>query len=87
MGDPASVCNSAVAGALLSFLRTTALELRKTKVTANTIMYHDASDQLGTASQASAAALVQFLLDVDAGAVNGQEIYAASAADVGRLHP
>jgi hypothetical protein len=80
MGDPGDVVNSAIAGAMLSLFRTVALELRRTSITANTLMY-SADETAGLAT------LINSLLDPDAHSINGQEIYACGGADVGRLHP
>ncbi|HFJ0421403.1 hypothetical protein [Pseudomonas aeruginosa] len=91
MGDPAQFVNSTLAGAMLSLFRTVALELRKKPITANTLMYSTASEAASSsavlADPAAIAALIEALLASSTGCVNGQEIYAQGAADVGRLHP
>jgi NAD(P)-dependent dehydrogenase (short-subunit alcohol dehydrogenase family) len=90
MGDPAAPADSAVAGAMLSLFRTVSLELRKTAITANTIVYAAADDPASLpceASAASVAAMIGTLCGADAQAINGQEIYSLGGADSGRLHP
>lgn len=92
MGDPAQLLDSTLAGAMLSLFRTLALELRKTPITANTLMYAAAPSELSPekmmlADTQSLAALISMFLGKETRGVNGQEIYAQGAADVGRLHP
>lgn len=92
MGDPARLLDSTLAGAMLSLFRTLALELRKTPITANTLMYAQTPsptnpEKMILADIQSLAALISMLLGKDTHGVNGQEIYAQGAADVGRLHP
>lgn len=92
MGDPAQLLDSTLAGAMLSLFRTLALELRKTPITANTLMYaavpsQSAPDKMMLADTQSIAALISMFLGKETHGVNGQEIYAQGAADVGRLHP
>lgn len=85
MGDPGDPVNSAVAGGMLSLFRTVAMELRRLPVTANTIVAPPWPADADAA--AGAAAMLRALCAPDMQQVNGQEIYAAAAADVGRLHP
>ena len=92
MGDAAQLLDSTLAGAMLSLFRTLALELRKTPITANTLMYaatpsESAPEKMMLADTQSLAALISMLLGKETQGVNGQEIYAQGAADVGRLHP
>ncbi|TEO04740.1 hypothetical protein IPC129_31325 [Pseudomonas aeruginosa] len=91
MGDPVQLVNSTLAGTMLSLFRTVALELRKTPITANTLMYSTASELNSSSTvltdTAAIASLIDVLLASSTGCVNGQEIYAQGAADVGRLHP
>ncbi|VTZ65465.1 hypothetical protein [Sinorhizobium medicae] len=86
MGDPNDIVGSSLAGAMLSLFRTTALELKGTSSSANTLMYHrSTSGRIGEPQ--ALAAMIDTLLDAGSAAVNGQEIFAAGAADVGRLRP
>jgi len=91
MGDPTSLIHSAIAGGMLSLFRTVALELRKTSMTANTIMYAPSKDPVSAKEEMIDAhgitVLINALLSVDSHGINGQEIYSLGGADVGRLHP
>ncbi|MFG1316214.1 hypothetical protein [Xanthobacter autotrophicus] len=82
MGDPSNPAGSALAGAMLSLSRTVALECRKGRNTINTIMF-DPMER-----NADAVALqIGALAHPASRSVSGQEIFAAGASDVGRLHP
>ena len=85
MGDPGQPALSAFAGGMLSLLRTCALEFRKANVSANSLMYELRDGQLvgGAALVAAIAALVE----QDAAVITGQEVFAWSGADAGRLRP
>lgn len=85
MGDPGDPANSAAAGGMLSLFRTVSMELKRLPVTANTIVVPALED--GGQAVEGGAAMIRALCASDAQQVNGQEIYAAGAADVGRLHP
>ncbi|MBM7326104.1 hypothetical protein JS562_23805 [Agrobacterium sp. S2] len=86
MGDPDDIPGSAVAGAMLSLFRTTALELRGTGLSANTLMYRGGSNGLieGTAGLAT---IIDSLVRESSTSINGQEIFVADSMDVGRLRP
>jgi hypothetical protein len=82
MGDPSNPAGSALAGAMLSLCRTVALESRKGRNTINTIMF----DSMEGNADAVALQIVA-LAHPASRSVNGQEIFATGASDVGRLHP
>jgi len=87
MGEPASPNASAVAGAMLSLSRTVALETRKGRSTVNTIMYGPALAAHSLGCFEAVAVQVVALLRPASRGINGQEIFATGAVDVGRLHP
>ena len=85
MGDPSDSAGSALAGGMLSLVRTLALEFRKLGMTANAVLFERAEDTLG--HDADLAALVELLVAQPGTAISGQTIYACNASDAGRLHP
>jgi hypothetical protein len=86
MGDPDHVLTSALCGAMISLFRTASLEFRGTGMTANTLMY-STGDHGEPADPEIIAALINTLLFTGSHSLNGQEIFATGATDVGRLHP
>lgn len=85
MGDPSDGGASALAGGMLSLVRTLALELKKFGMTANAVLFERAGGAMGHTVEV--AALVETLAAQRGGAISGQAIYACSASDAGRLHP
>ncbi|WP_371881407.1 hypothetical protein [Caballeronia sp. S22] len=81
MGDPADCHGSALAGGMLSFWRTLALEVVKFRMTANIVLYGERTDW------GDLAAMIHTLMSQNQGTITGQEIYADAGRDGGRLHP
>lgn len=85
MGDPADHGMSALAGGMLSLVRTLALEFRKLGMSANALLFEQTGVSL--AHSGEIAALAQALVSQPGHAVSGQSIFAWAGADAGRLHP
>ena len=85
MGDPQDPTGSALAGAMLSLFRTLALELKKVGTTTNTLLVGRAGEQLHGA--ADIAGLIRSLIVQTHATITGQEIFACSGLDTGRLRP
>jgi hypothetical protein len=85
MGDPQQPRASALAGGLLSMFRTFALEFRKGGTSANALMYELANGEV--AGGDALAATVGALVGQSAAHITGQEVFAWSGQDSGRLRP
>ncbi|TCN43579.1 prepilin-type processing-associated H-X9-DG protein [Rhodococcus sp. SMB37] len=81
LGDPPRPLDCAVTGALISFVRSVAIELQRHGGAANAVFYDT------DPNEPAVTELIAALTAEHAGAVTGQEIYAANGTDLGRLHP
>ncbi|MFC9552268.1 hypothetical protein ACFTWF_15570 [Rhodococcus sp. NPDC056960] len=81
LGDPLRPLDCAVTGALISFVRSVAIELQRHDGSANAIFYET------DPNEPAVTELVAALTAEHAAAVTGQEIFAANGTDLGRLHP
>lgn len=80
MGDPDRPMDSAVVGALISFVRSVAIELRKSGGSANTVLFEK------SVSDRKCEALINVLIN-EPRMATGQEIFVTDGLDLGRLHP
>lgn len=85
MGEPADPEGSALAGGMLSLMRTLALELQRAGISANTLMCEHDGEQLTGSPEL--AALVHALVNQAGTALTGQEVFVCNGRDVGRLRP
>jgi NAD(P)-dependent dehydrogenase (short-subunit alcohol dehydrogenase family) len=85
MGNPADPDGSALAGGMLSLMRTLALELQRAGISANTLMCEQDGERLLGAPELTA--LVRVLASQAGTALTGQEIFVCNGRDVGRLRP
>ncbi|OLL19965.1 MULTISPECIES: hypothetical protein [unclassified Rhodococcus (in: high G+C Gram-positive bacteria)] len=81
LGDPLRPLDCAVTGALISFVRSVAIELQRHGGAANAIFFDT------DPNEPAVTELIATVTAEHATAVTGQEIYAANGADLGRLHP
>ncbi|NHU46633.1 hypothetical protein [Rhodococcus sp. A14] len=81
LGDPLRPLDCAVTGALISFVRSVAIELQRHGGAANAVFYDT------DPNEPAVTELIATLTAEHAAAVTGQEIYAANGTDLGRLHP
>ncbi|MFC9761799.1 hypothetical protein [Rhodococcus jostii] len=81
LGDPLRPLDCAVSGALISFVRSVAIELQRHGGAANAVFYDT------DPNEPAVSELIAALTAEHAAAVTGQEIYAANGTDLGRLHP
>ena len=81
LGDPLRPLDCAVTGALISFVRSVAIELQRHGGAANAVFYDT------DPNEPAVTELIAALTAEHAAAVTGQEIYAANGTDLGRLHP
>lgn len=82
LGAPNSVLPSLLVGAVLSFTRTIAIELKKDAITVNTVLYSDLTDS-------AEAHTISTLLETyrTAATLTGQETYTSSGPNLGRIKP
>ena len=81
LGDPLRPLDCAVTGALISFVRSVAIEVQRHGGAANAVFYDT------DPNEPAVTELIATLTAEHAAAVTGQEIYAANGTDLGRLHP
>jgi len=81
LGDPLRPLDCAVTGALISFVRSVAIEVQRHGGAANAVFYDT------DPNEPAVTELIATLTAEHAAAVTGQEIYAANGPDLGRLHP
>jgi NAD(P)-dependent dehydrogenase (short-subunit alcohol dehydrogenase family) len=81
LGDPLRPLDCAVAGALISFVRSVAIELQRHGGAANAVFYET------DPKEPAVSELISAVTAEHAAAVTGQEIYATNGTDLGRLHP
>lgn len=80
LGDPDRPLDSAVVGALISFVRSVAIELRKSNGSANTVLFEQ------NVSESGCAEVIRTLI-TSTRTATGQEIFVTDGLDLGRLHP
>lgn len=82
LGTRNAVLPALLTGAVLSFVRTIAIELKKDAITVNTILYGDLDDQAEASSICSLLETYRV-----ATTLTGQETYTASGPNLGRIKP
>jgi hypothetical protein len=80
LGDPDRPFDSAVVGALISFVRSVAIELQKSGGSANTVLFEE------NISDRKCQDLIDVLIH-KSGIATGQEIFVTDGLHLGRLHP